>query len=126
MRDQPCDKIAIRWISPTAERTDLAHISPEMRSCSLLRTRNRRSIHAGGMMDTTMDTLTDIFRHLFEDPDISLSPETTANDVDGWDSLSHMLLITEIENSFSVKFKLKDLNKMRNVGDMIDIIIAKL
>jgi acyl carrier protein len=46
--------------------------------------------------------------------------------VESWDSLTHMLLITEVENSFSVKFRLKDLNKMRNVGDLVDILITKL
>jgi acyl carrier protein len=49
-----------------------------------------------------------------------------AKDVDGWDSLAHMALIVEIENAFQIKFKLKDLNKMKNVGSMIDIIMAKL
>lgn len=70
--------------------------------------------------------LTTIFRSIFGDDSLVLSNELTANDVDQWDSLTHMLLITEIENGFSIKFKLKDLNKMRNVGDMIDIIQSKL
>jgi acyl carrier protein len=70
--------------------------------------------------------LTTIFRTIFSNNSLVLSNELTANDVENWDSLSHMLLITEIENSFSIKFKLKDLNKMRNVGDMIDIISLKL
>jgi acyl carrier protein len=70
--------------------------------------------------------LTGIFRNVFNNNSLALTNELTANDVEGWDSLSHMLLITEIEGSFSIKFKLKDLNKMRNVGDMIEIIISKL
>jgi acyl carrier protein len=70
--------------------------------------------------------LTTIFRKVFSDNSLILSNELTANDIDRWDSLSHMLLIAEIESGFSIKFKLKDLNKMRNVGDMIDIIISKL
>jgi acyl carrier protein len=70
--------------------------------------------------------LTGIFRNVFNNDSLILTNELTANDVEGWDSLSHMLLITEIEGSFSIKFKLKDLNKMRNVGDMVDIIISKL
>jgi len=70
--------------------------------------------------------LTNIFRKVFNNDSLILTNELTANDVDNWDSLSHMLLITEIESSFSIKFKLKDLNKMRNVGDMIDIISSKL
>lgn len=70
--------------------------------------------------------LTTIFRAIFSNDLLVLTNELTANDVAQWDSLSHMLLITEIESSFSIKFKLKDLNKMRNVGDMIEIISSKL
>lgn len=70
--------------------------------------------------------LTSIFRKVFNNSTLVLTNELTANDVAQWDSLTHMLLITEIENGFSITFKLKDLNKMRNVGDMINIIISKL
>lgn len=70
--------------------------------------------------------LTYIFRAVFTNDSLVLTSDVTANNVENWDSLSHMLLITEIENAFLIKFKLKELNKMRNVGDMIDIIIAKL
>lgn len=73
-----------------------------------------------------LSKLTAIFRKVFNNDSLVLKNELTANDVDHWDSLSHMMLITEIENNFSIKFKLKELNKMRNVGDMIDIIISKL
>ncbi len=69
--------------------------------------------------------LTEVFRKVFNNESIVLSDELTANDVENWDSLSHMLLITEIENAFQIKFKLKELNKMRNVGDMINIIAEK-
>ncbi len=67
-----------------------------------------------------------VFRKVFNNEFLTLTNELTANDVEHWDSLSHMLLIAEIENVFSIKFKLKDLNKMRNVGDMIEIIGSKL
>lgn len=70
--------------------------------------------------------LTAIFKKVFNNNSIVITNEMTANDVDQWDSLTHMILISEIENDFSIKFKLKDLNKMKNVGDMIEIIISKL
>jgi acyl carrier protein len=73
-----------------------------------------------------LNKLTAIFKKVFNNDSLILTNELTANDVDNWDSLSHMILITEIENSFSIKFRLKDLNKMRNVGEMIDIISLKL
>ncbi len=72
------------------------------------------------------DKLTTIFRTTFSNDSLILKDEMTANDVDRWDSLSHMILIAEIEKTFSIKFKLKDLNRMQNVGAMIDIIITKL
>jgi acyl carrier protein len=70
--------------------------------------------------------LTAIFRSVFNDQSIILKDHLTANDVDKWDSLTHMLLIAEIEEAFKIKFKLKELNKMRNVGDMIEMIISKM
>lgn len=76
--------------------------------------------------DEVVAGLTKIFRKVFSNDTIVLKEELTANDIDQWDSLSHMILITEIEKDFSIKFRLKDLNRMRNVGDMIEIIISKL
>ena len=70
--------------------------------------------------------LTVIFREVFNDNTLNLTDELTANDVERWDSLAHMILIAEIEKVFSIKFKLKDLNKMKKVGDMVDVIITKL
>jgi acyl carrier protein len=52
--------------------------------------------------------------------------DLSATDVDGWDSLTQMIIITEIENTFAIKFKLKELNKMRNLGEMIEMISSKL
>jgi acyl carrier protein len=76
--------------------------------------------------EKVVEKLTGVFREVFNNNSLIVTNELTANDVENWDSLSHMLLITEVENAFSVKFKLKELNKMKNVGDMIDIIISKL
>jgi acyl carrier protein len=76
--------------------------------------------------EKVVEKLTGVFREVFNNSSLIVTNELTANDVENWDSLSHMLLITEVENAFSVKFKLKELNKMKNVGDMIDIIISKL
>lgn len=67
-----------------------------------------------------------IFRNVFDNETIQIKREMTANDLDEWNSLNHMLLVSEIENVFSIKFRLKELNQMKNVGDMIDMIISKL
>lgn len=50
----------------------------------------------------------------------------TADDVENWDSLTHMLMITKVEEQFGVKFKLKELNKMKQVGDLISLIESKV
>ncbi len=70
--------------------------------------------------------LTNIFKTVFNNQFLMLTNELSANDVDQWDSLSHMILISEIEDAFLIKFKLKELNKMRNVGDMIEMIQLKI
>ena len=72
------------------------------------------------------NNLTPIFRATFDNNLLVLTNELSARDLENWDSLTHMLLITEIENSFSIKFKLKELSKMRNVGAMVDVIKSKL
>jgi acyl carrier protein len=72
------------------------------------------------------DKLTVVFRNILNNQALVLTGELTANDVDNWDSLTHMLIINEVEKEFSIRFKLKELNKMRNVGDMIDLIQSKL
>ena len=62
-------------------------------------------------MDTAevFEKLTPIFRAVFNNESLVATPELTANDVDGWDSLTHMLLITEVEKAFSVSFRFKTL-----------------
>jgi acyl carrier protein len=72
------------------------------------------------------DKLTLIFQEIFSNSSLVLSESLSANDVDNWDSLTHMILITEIETKFNIKFKLKELNKMKNVGDLVGIISTKL
>jgi acyl carrier protein len=70
--------------------------------------------------------LTEIFRRVFNNESLEISDGLTANDVSNWDSLSHMILIAEVEKSLRITFKLKELNKMKRVGDMMDIILLKL
>lgn len=73
-----------------------------------------------------IERLTPIFKETFSEPNIVLRDDMSANDVDKWDSLSHMLMITAVEKEFGIKFKLKDLNKMKQVGDLISTIESKL
>ena len=73
-----------------------------------------------------INKLTNIFKEIFNDNNIILNNEMTAKDIDNWDSLTHMLLITKIEEDFSIKFKLKELNNLNNVGNLIKIIDEKI
>jgi len=55
-----------------------------------------------------------------------MTDDLRAENVEGWDSLSHMVIITEVENAFGVRFKLKELNKLQNMGDLISLVQSKL
>lgn len=75
---------------------------------------------------SVQETLTDIFREVFDDDDINLSPEMTADDVDDWDSLSHINLIVAVETRFNIKFTLKEMQSFKNVGDLMSCIEGKV
>ena len=75
---------------------------------------------------TTGETLNRIFQMVFDDDSLQVYPEMTANDVDGWDSLSHVNLIIAIETDFGIKFTQKELLKQKKVGDLIADIDRKL
>jgi len=72
------------------------------------------------------DKLNGIFQEVFKDDDIEIKPETTANDVDGWDSFSHVTLIVAIETRFNIKFSLRETMSFKNVGDMMKCIERKI
>ena len=74
----------------------------------------------------TMEKLTGIFRTVFDNEDLNIWPEMTANDVDGWDSLSHVNLILSVEKGFGVRFTQKELLTFKNVGDLLRSIEKKL
>ena len=67
-----------------------------------------------------------IFSTVLKKDNIALTPTTTAADVEGWDSLTHMMLIDNIEKQFAVKFKLMEVMKFNNVGDMVACVKKKL
>ena len=72
------------------------------------------------------DKLNGIFQEVFKDDDIEIKPEMTANDVEGWDSFSHVTLIVAIETRFNIKFSLKETMSFKNVGDMMKCIERKI
>ena len=64
--------------------------------------------------------LTTVFQSVFDDDSIKLSDSTSAIDIDEWDSLTHITLISEVEDAFDIYFEMKDVTKMQNVGDLVD------
>lgn len=75
-------------------------------------------------MDKTEITerLNGVFRDIFDDPDLSVNEATTSADIEDWDSIEHINLIGAIEDEFSMRFKMREVSGMKNVGEMIDII----
>ena len=78
------------------------------------------------MSDNIYARLEQIFESVFDEDDLKVTPELTANDVDGWDSLSHIRLIIAIEKEFGVKFRTLEVNNFRNVGELVELLQAKL
>jgi len=66
-----------------------------------------------------------IFNNVFTSRSIQIDNLTSAKDVEGWDSFTHLVLIQEVEKDFNFEFKLRELMRMENVGDMIEIIASK-
>lgn len=68
--------------------------------------------------------LKNVFEDVFEDT-VELNETTTAADVPGWDSLSHIALLVGVENEFGVKFSMKDVVHLRNVGEMVSLVLRQ-
>lgn len=68
------------------------------------------------------ERLNEVFQDVFGDDDITVNDETTAADIDGWDSLRHITLLAAIEDEFDIEFSMGQTVKMKNVGEMVDFI----
>ena len=67
-----------------------------------------------------------VFRDVFGDPSIELSATTTADDIPDWDSLNHVQLIIALEKEFSIRFALGELQDVRDVGALANVILTKI
>jgi len=72
-----------------------------------------------------LEQLNGIFIEVMDLDEVSLEDETTAADVDGWDSLSHVRLMIAVERAFSVRFSASEIGTLQKVGDLIDLLIKK-
>jgi len=83
----------------------------------------------GGLIMTREEILSkvnEVFHEVFDDDSIEVTETTTARDIEDWDSLMHITLVSEIENAFGFKFMMKDVVGMKNVGEMLDIIAQNI
>jgi len=69
--------------------------------------------------------LTKIFEDVFDEDSIQLTPQLSAKDVDGWDSLTHIRLILTVEKAFKIKFSTSEIGKLENVGGLVALIEAR-
>ena len=67
----------------------------------------------------------EVFRDVLDDEDIVLTDETTADDIDDWDSLSHIQWVVAVEKAFNAKFSSKEILSWKNIGEMVDCILLK-
>lgn len=76
--------------------------------------------------ESVLARIQDVFREELELDDLILNDETTADDVDEWDSLSHIQLVVALEKAFGIKFTSREIMSWDNVGDLVDCIINKI
>lgn len=76
-------------------------------------------------MEKTFNTVTKIFKEVFDDDFITLKKDTTADDIEDWDSLTHVQLIVAIEKHFNIRFTALEIQSFKNIGGICDSIKAK-
>jgi len=72
-----------------------------------------------------IEKLLPIFQNIFDDDNLIITNLTAAKDIDEWDSLAHIRLIVAIEKSFNLRFSANEISKLKNVGDVVDLIMLK-
>ena len=75
--------------------------------------------------EEVFETLNGVFQDVFDDESIEVNDNTTSADIEDWDSLEHINLIVAVEKAFGIKFNVGEIHGMNNVGDMVNLIIAK-
>lgn len=71
------------------------------------------------------ERLVEVFRDVFDDNKIIIDENTTSDDIEDWDSLEHINLIGAVEKEFKMRFKMREVSSMKNVGEMMDIIAER-
>ncbi len=76
--------------------------------------------------ETIYEKLNEVFQDVFDDDSITVNAETTADDIEDWDSLEHINLVSAVEKEFGMKFTMAQVVGMKNVGEMVDVILAAI
>ena len=76
--------------------------------------------------EEVFEKVTDIFRDVFDDDSLVIVDSTNADDIEDWDSLEHIALVVSMEKEFNLKFDIKRINKLENVGQMVDLILEMM
>lgn len=75
--------------------------------------------------ESVYERMNQIFRRIFDDETIELEDDTNSDDIEDWDSIEHINLITEIEKEFDIVFDNKEVATLSNIGELVDLIISK-
>jgi acyl carrier protein len=73
-----------------------------------------------------LEQVNEVFREVFDESDLTIARETTAADIEGWDSLMHVRLMIAIEKAFRVRFSSSEVASLNNVGELIDVLERKV
>lgn len=76
--------------------------------------------------DAVLTQLTDVFRDVFDDPSIALTRQTTARNIEEWDSLNQIRLLLACEKKFGIRLKPRDINSLANIGEMADHLLKAI
>ncbi len=77
-------------------------------------------------MEEIFERLNGVFRDVFDDDSITVNEDTTADDIEDWDSLNHITLIDAVESEFGMRFTMGEVSGMKNVGEMAQIIAQRM
>lgn len=75
--------------------------------------------------ETIYQRINEVFQDVFDDDTITVNANTTADDIEDWDSLEHINLVVAIEEEFGMKFKMSEVTGMKNVGEMVGILMER-